>query len=313
MTRIAVLGASSRIAGDLIVSLSRKAGVELALFARAPDDTALSLGRIGVAGPPRVMPYADFGAGEDYSAVFNFVGAGDPARILAMGSDVVELTQRFDALALDYLRGHPRCRYIFASSGAAYGGSFEAPVDEQSRPVFPIAAPGSDDWYGMAKAEAERRHRALPDLPIVDVRIFNYISPTQDLSARSFAMDAIRAIRDGTVLRVSADPMTRDYLHASDFCALIDAVLAAPPANDAIDCYSKAPVERAELLAAFQQAFGLAYEVSPAGAGINATGRKPRYYSLSRRAARYGYAPRLTSRDGVLDAARVMLSASVTS
>ncbi|MBE5528309.1 epimerase [Laribacter hongkongensis] len=308
MRRIAILGASSRIAGDLILWHGRQAGVELHLFVRRPQEMLAWLEQRGIAGQVRVRSYQDFGADDAYFAAINFVGVGDPAKALSMGPDILELTHRFDSLALDYVQRHPCCRYVFMSSGAAYGSRFETPAEEDSFAIFPLNALEKEDWYGMAKAHAECRHRAHSGLPIMDIRIFNYISETQDLSARFLVTDAIRAIRDRTVLMTSADRTVRDYLHARDFCALIDAVLAAPPANDVIDCYSKAPIEKAELLQALQEAFGLRYEVSPTRTEINATGRKPCYYSLNRRASRLGYRPELTSLEGVLEAVRGMLA-----
>jgi nucleoside-diphosphate-sugar epimerase len=310
MRRIAILGASSRIAGDLILWHCRQADIELHLFVRRPQEMLAWLEQRGIAGEIRVRSYKDFGADDAFFAVINFVGVGDPVKALSMGPDHLELTHRFDSLALDYVQRHPRCRYVFISSGAAYGSRFETPAEEESSAVFPLNALGKEDWYGMAKAHAECRHRAHSGLPIMDIRIFNYISETQDLSARFLVTDAIRAIRDRTVLMTSADRTVRDYLHARDFCALIDVVLAAPPANDVIDCYSRAPIEKTELLHALQEAFGLRYEVSSARTGINATGRKPCYYSLNRRAGRFGYAPEFTSLAGVLDAANAMLAAS---
>jgi len=53
------------------------------------------------------------------------------------------------------------------------------------------------------------------------------------------------------------------------------------------------------LLAAMQEKFGLRYEITESS-GINATGVKPHYYSLNTRAADFGYQPRLTSLEGVL-------------
>lgn len=311
MKRIAILGASSRIAGDLILWLARQPGTALHLYVRRPQQMLDWLHQNGIAGQAQVGSYPHFGEGGEYFAVINFVGVGDPARALSMGAEILDLTHRFDSLALEYVQRHPRCRYLFTSSGAAYGSRFESPVDEDSQAAFAINALGSDAWYGMAKAHAECRHRAHPGLQIMDIRIFNYISQTQDLSARFLVTDAIRAIRDRSVLQTSAARTMRDYLHASDFCALVDAVLAAPPTNDVIDCYSKAPIEKTELLQALQAAFGLRYTVSPEQAGVNATGHKPCYYSLNRRASRFGYAPALSSLDGVLDATAALLDAGV--
>jgi len=311
MRHIAILGASSRIAGDLILWQCRQADIELHLFVRRPLDMVAWLDEKGVTGPVRVKSYQDFGDGDAYFAVINFVGVGDPAKALSMGSDILELTHQFDSLALDYVHRHPCCRYVFMSSGAAYGSRFEKPMEEESPATFFLNALGGTDWYGIAKAYAECRHRAYSELPIIDIRIFNYISETLDISARFLVTDAIRAIRDREVLVTSVEKTVRDYLHAGDFCALIDAVLAAPPANDVIDCYSKAPIEKTALLQALQDKFGLCYEVSPTQAVLNATGHKPCYYSLNRRAARFGYAPQRTSLDGVRDAVNAMLAASI--
>lgn len=307
MRRIAILGASSRIAGDYILWKSRQEGVELYLFVRRPQEMRDWLAQRGISCQVRVMSYKDFGAGETYAVVINFVGIGDPAKALALGSDILEVTHRFDSLALDYVQRNSGCRYLFMSSGAAYGRRFETPAQEETQAVFFLNALGKEDWYGMAKAHAECRHRAYAALPIMDIRIFNYISETLDLNARFLVTDAVRAIRDRTVLITSAEHTVRDYVHARDFCALIDAVLAAPPTNDVVDCYSRAPIEKADMLQALQAAHGLRYEISLVPEGINATGRKPCYYSLNRRAGRFGYRPELTSLDGVLEAMRRVL------
>jgi nucleoside-diphosphate-sugar epimerase len=306
--RIAILGASSGIAGDLILWLVRQAGVTLHLFVRRPKQMLDWLRQHSIGDQAQVESYQTFGEGAKYFAVINFVGVGDPIRALSMGAEILDLTYKFDSLALKYVLRHPSCRYIFTSSGAAYGSRFEAPANEKSHATFPLNELGKIDWYGMAKAYAECRHRAHSELPIVDIRIFNYISETQNLSAGFLVTAAIRAIRDQTVLMTSADRAVRDYLHANDFCALIDAILGAPPQNDVIDCYSNAPIEKTDLLSALQEAFGLRYEVLPFQTQINATGYKPCYYSLNRRASEFGYKPKYTSLEGIFAAARVMLA-----
>lgn len=309
MRRIALLGGSSRMAGDLILWYSGEAGIELHLFVRRRQEILEWLKVRGLESRVLVHSYEDFSENDDYFAVINFVGIGDPAKALSMGSEILELTHKFDTLALEYVKSHPQCRYVFMSSGAAYGAQFEVPVIENSPAVFEINNQERRDWYAMAKAYAECRHRAHKTLPIIDVRVFNYISETLDLSARFLVTDAIRAIRDRTVLLTSAEQTKRDYLHARDFCSLLDAILRAPPTNNVIDCYSKAPIEKVELLQALQVEFGLRYEVLTDRTGINATGQKPCYYSLNRRASSFGYEPKFTSLEGVLDAAHAMLAA----
>jgi hypothetical protein len=57
-----------------------------------------------------------------------------------------------------------------------------------------------------------------------------------------------------------------------------------------------------------QKTFGLRYEISEAITSINATGSKPHYYSLNKRAADFGYQPTMTSLDGVLREVKAILS-----
>ncbi len=296
MERIAILGASSRIAQDLILSFARSGHRGLLLYGRDPAALRGWQDAHGLA-----YPVADYGAygQEPHDAVLNFVGVGDPRRAVQMGGAILDVTQTFDDLALRGLREHPQRRYIFLSSGAAYGSGFEAPAGPDTRTAFAPNALQPQDWYAIAKLHAECKHRALPDLAITDLRVFNYFSRYQDLEARFFITDILRAIQAKEVLKTSAGTMVRDYLHPDDFYQLVTRVLAAPPANGALDCYSAAPVDKAALLDAMAARYGLRYEVAPAPAGVNATGAKPHYYSLDRRAAGLGYLPSHTSLDGI--------------
>jgi len=210
-------------------------------------------------------------------------------------------------MVLDYLKTHPACRYLFLSSGAAYGSSFNEPANRDTVAAVAINNLAPHEWYGVAKLYAECRHRAYPELPIIDIRVFNYFSRTQDIAARFLITDILRALRDKTVLKTSPDYIVRDFLHPSDFYGLVSALLAAPPANAAVDCYSRAPIDKPTLLAAMQEKFGLQYEITGAAAGVNATGGKPHYYSLNTRAANFGYQPGLTSLEGILQEMKLKL------
>jgi nucleoside-diphosphate-sugar epimerase len=311
MKSIAILGASSQIAGDLILWLARQSYIELHLFVRNCDAMLDWLAKRSMLGRAKVYSYHNFGRQDLYFSVINFVGAGDPAKILNLGSDFLELTYQYDSLALEYLRDHQSTRYLFISSGAAYGSNFNEPVDEASPAIFALNAYDQSTWYGMAKAHAECRHRARNDLAIMDIRIFNYISENQELAARFLITDIIRSIRDDEVLITSSDQIMRDYLYAQDFCILIDAILNAPPSNDVIDCFSKAPVGKGELLNTLQEVFNLKYSLLVPKAGVGTTGQKPCYYSLNRRASSYGYAPKFTSLEGILKSIHIILENSV--
>ena len=310
--RLAILGATSQIAKDLVQSYAAQSSHELVLYARRPDVVVQWLTRVGLADRYAVADFATFGANEHFDAILNFVGVGDPAQAAAMGATIFDVTLKYDELALDYVRQHPNCRYLFLSSGAAYGASFDAPVDANTKATIAINNLQPQDWYAVAKLHAECRHRSLAHLPIVDIRVFNYFSHTQDMEARFLITDIVRAIRDKTVLKTSAAYMVRDYLHPSDFFGLVSAILAAPATNAVLDCYSKAPIDKTSLLAALQEKFGLNYELVQTAAGVNATGSKPHYYSLNKQAGDFGYQPGMTSLDGILKEVAVRLQPPAT-
>lgn len=300
MTRLAILGASSQIARDLILSAAAAGRYQLILYARDGAAVRDWLAGAGLAGRYPVCDYAAYGELE-HEAVINFVGVGDPARAAAMGGAIFDITLEYDQLVLRELQRHPQRRYLFLSSGAAYGSSFARPADDATEAMIGINALTPQEYYSVAKLHAECRHRALAQLAIVDLRVFNYFSRSQDLAARFFITDILRAIRAGTLLQTSPEPMVRDFLHPDDFYRLVDCVLRAPAQNAALDCYSRAPVDKATLLAAMAQHFGLRYEVlAGLAAPLNATGAKPHYYSLNRRAAQFGYRPAYSSLDCVL-------------
>lgn len=299
MMNIAILGATSQIARDLIISFSAADDIKLHLFSRRPDDVQQWLSYRGLSGHYPVDDFPGF-VKHEYDAVINFVGVGNPAQAAAMGNSIFDVTLHFDRMVLDYLQTRPACRYLFLSSGAAYGSGFSEPANHKTQALVSINSLTPHEWYGVAKMYAECRHRARPDLAIIDIRVFNYFSHTQDLSARFLITDIVRAIRDKQVLITSSDYIVRDFLHPDDFHQLCGALLAAPATNTVVDCYTRAPIDKPNLLAAMQEAFALQYETTEAATSINATGSKPHYYSLNRRAEEFGYKPGMTSLEGIL-------------
>ncbi len=306
MINIAILGATSQIARDLIISFTARREHRLHLFARRPEAVKEWLEIVGLTGRYPASGFPEF-ATQEFDAVINFVGIGNPAQAMAMGNSIFEITLCFDKMVLDYLRTRPACRYLFLSSGAAYGSSFNEPAKRDTPAVVAINNLMPHEWYGVAKLHAECRHRAHPELPIIDIRVFNYFSRTQDISARFLITDILRAVRDKSVLKTSADYIVRDFLHPLDFYQLVSTLLSAPATNAAVDCYSRAPIDKPSLLAAMQEKFGLLFEISDAPASVNATGSKPHYYSLNTHAADFGYQPSLTSLEGIFREAIAIL------
>src|SRR5437879_2028035 len=111
--RIAILGATSQIAKDLVLSFSAQSKHELVLFARRPDAVQCWLASVDLSGRYAVADFETFGMDRQFDALLNFVGVGNPAQAEAMGASIFDVTLKYDEMALSYVRKHPDCRYIF--------------------------------------------------------------------------------------------------------------------------------------------------------------------------------------------------------
>src|SRR5690606_20133400 len=164
-----------------------------------------------------------------------------------------------------------------------------------------------------AKFYAEMRHRALQHLPIIDIRVFNYISRHQDLSSRFLITDMIRAARDSTLFTTTLSNLKRDYLSPADFYGIIAAVLSGPNINAAIDCFTKAPVDKHSLLSSMRLHFDLNYEFTNEHVYTNVTGLKQNYFSENYLAAKlFNYTPKKTALEAVIEEVAALLSREIT-
>ncbi len=296
--RIAILGASSQIAQDLILSFSDNNNHELLLFGRN-----LLILREWASGVNLNLKYQIQGYGKfnnyQYDIIINFIGAGDPVKIQKMGRKVFHITEKFDNLVLDYLNTFPNTKYIFISSGAVYGGGYKNPVTTNTSAIVNINSFTFDNWYALSKLHTEIRHRNLSDLSIVDVRVFNYFSHTQDMNSKFMITDIVRALRSKKVFRTSPYDITRDFIVPSDFHNLIQSIINFKFINTALDCYTMSPISKFDLLSALEKKFQFRYHIDPSIDVVNATGSKVNYYSVNYEAADIGYYPKYSSVDGI--------------
>jgi nucleoside-diphosphate-sugar epimerase len=298
--RVAIFGANSQIAKDLIRSFSSDLNFSLNLFSRRPLEMAAWLKVEEIFQPYLSEDYSNFlKYGEEFDALINFVGSGDPAKTFLMGKNIFDVTKYYDDIAMDYIKCHPKCKYIFISSGAVFGSSFKEPIDEYSQASIALNNPQTQDWYANAKLYAELSHRAYEGLPIVDVRVFNYFSSFQDLSSRFLITEILKSIKENTLLHTTPQNITRDFLHPDDFFNLIKCILKSSPVNNVIDCFTREPTDKLSLLEFFARDYGLNFQFSKESSVINATGNKENYYSLSKEAAKFGYEPCYTSLEGI--------------
>src|SRR5579872_4838849 len=301
---IAILGATSQLAKDFIQQAHKSFQPDFRLYARSPEKIILFQQKENLHYPAFALD--QFGE-EKYSAIINFIGVGDPVRAKTMGADIFDVTLDMDQKVLAYLAENISTTYIFMSSGAVYGTDYLQPVNKNTASYVPINHLQPQNYYSIAKLYAEARHRALPQHNIFDIRIFNYISRTLDLNTRFLITDMINAIRNKTTFETDSQEILRDFLHPSDFCHLIQACLNTPK-NMPIDAYSKAPISKMALLETLRDHFDLKYRLVDSINAVNATGRKPFYYSENRDASQIGYTPQYDSLRGILEEVGVILN-----
>ena len=298
--RIAILGAASQIAQDLILSFSKNKSYNFSLFGRNVALLQKWINSESLSDKYQVQEYSEFANHQKYDVIINFVGIGDPIKAQKIGSDIFQITEQYDDMALNYIKQHKETKYIFMSSGAVYGGSYQKPVNENTVATVDINNLKSTDWYAISKLYAEAKHRSMPELSIVDVRVFNYFSHTQDMNARFLITDIVRAIKNKEVFKTLADNVIRDFITPPDFYRLIQAIIDFKPINTALDCYTKSPISKFDLLSELEREFGLQYNVDKSAKIVNATGAKINYYSVNKAAGVIGYSPAYGSLDGVL-------------
>jgi len=297
--RISILGASSQIAQDLILSFSKNQDHDFLLFSRNVELLEKWINSESLSEKYQAQEYSEFGNHQKYDVIINFVGIGDPVKAQKMGGDIFQITEQYDNMALDYIKHHKNTKYIFMSSGAVFGGDYQEPVNENTLAEIDINSLDSTDWYAIAKLYTEAKHRSLTNLSIVDVRVFNYFSHTQDMDARFLITDIVRAIKNKEVFKTSADNIVRDFITPPDFYCLIQAIIDYDSTNMALDCYTKSPVLKFNLLNRLKDVFGLEYEVEEDINIVNSTGIKLNYYSLNDKANGIGYSSKYSSMIGI--------------
>lgn len=286
--RVAILGASSRIAADFLSGLGVSSDIDATLFAR---DLNRTLELTGIPST-KIFPFSAFDSEKKFDAIVNFVGQSSPETRAASGNSIRAINLKFDNLALAYLKAHSATKYVYLSSGAALGSFFSEPASS----LTPYSRENLDE-YSTAKQESELRHKAALGHNILDLRIFSYFHRTQSQHSKFLLAEIVRSIRSGRVLEVDSNNIWRDFLGADDFSLLIAGALETNLQNVAIDAFSVAPISKFELLDACAAEFKLRYEVKPDVSTLGPSRQK--YYSIARSAG-FNYQPTKSSVENVL-------------
>jgi nucleoside-diphosphate-sugar epimerase len=307
--KIALLGSSSQIAKGLLRNFVLDETNQLFLFTRdiVTHQEWLKSKQLN-SEQCSINSLEDFNDSIKYDLIINFIGIGDPAKALKIGSSIFDITYEYDQRVLDYLLCHNESKYIFISSGVVYGNIFTQPANEDSHAIININSLKSTDWYSMAKIYAEARHRALDQLSITDIRVFNYVSSDIDIDSRFLISDALRAIINNEVLQTNNQNIFRDYIGYEDLYQLIMAIAMQDFVNTAVDCYTREATDKVSILQMLESNFGLRYEVIQSQSGVEAFGPRDNYFSLYKRAESFGYKPAYTSLENISKASEELLS-----
>jgi len=308
MRDIAIVGASSHIAkGLIIMALESGQTARLWLYARSPDKVKSFLVDMGHAEDDRcvVRGISELAGGADI--IINCVGVGNPSGVVRIGAEIRRLTAEYDDLLLGILERHRETLLVALSSGVVYGRDFSCPATAQAEERIAADRLDPADHYAVAKAQSEARHRARPDLSIVDLRVFGYFSRWIDLNAGFLLTDVLAAAKSGTTLTTGPEDVVRDYAHPSDLYSMIGCCAARRPLNTVLDVYSAAPARKSEILGYFGGMYGLQWKTAAGKELTSPTGLKAHYYSLNRKAEGFGYNPKMTSLECIAAESRAIL------
>jgi nucleoside-diphosphate-sugar epimerase len=314
-SKIAILGSTSHIARGLINNFLKHGEFSLYLYTTSPNKVISFLSLIGKNVNDDCVireGYNDFLKRAHYDVVINCIGVGTLNKLKGDFSKYFTVTEEYDNLVISYLRNnHPDTLYISFSSGAVYGRRFSAPVEENTVNSIRVNHITPQDYYAIARLNAEAKHRSFKNLKIVDLRIFSYFSRFVDLNDNYFIVDVMNSILNKKVLVTDNLNIVRDYIHPEDLFSMIRKCIDAGKINEAFDVCSSKPVEKKEILDYFSLEYGLKYEISQAFSYKSPTGSKNIYCSNYNNAVCIGYKPIFSSMDTIKEESKYILTVNV--
>jgi hypothetical protein len=308
--KIAIIGATSHLAKNIIFEFGKNEQYQLQLYARSLENVEAFVDKISYkcAHNLKIYHLNDFGL-YSFDVVINCIGIGNPAKLEENVHEVFGITEYYDNLVIDYLKNKSNTAlYINLSSGAAYGREFNNPVNEFSVANIDINHLTDLDYYGISKLYSETKHRSLYKFNIIDLRIFSFFSRFIDLKSKFLITEILRCLLEGKVFETGSNDLIRDYVSPRDFCNLVKLCIDKHYTNDVFDVYSLSPVSKVEIINWFHDEFGLKYNIIENGSLSSMTGIKSIYHSVNKKAEKINYFPSLTSLASIKEEATKILT-----
>jgi len=305
--KIAILGATSHVAKNLIIGLNREH--MLYLYARSTERVFEFLKNEFISTDQiEVEAINSFSQSGLFDTVVNCIGFGTPDKVRNGGADILLVTELYDNLIIEYLKKYTGTVYINFSSGALFGPACSTAVDKSSEFRLALGDLSSLDAYRVSKLNAETKHRCLSELSIVDLRLFSFFSRYIEVESSYLVTDMLKALLTGSAFETSELDIVRDYIHPNDLSSAVLLCAKTHGINRSFDLYSKAPVKKSEIISQFIKYFGLQVSWVRKMEAKSPTGIKS-YYASNNRDANdiLGYEPVYTSMEVLIEESRAIL------
>lgn len=304
---IAIFGSTGHIGKNLISFFIKNNDFKIFLFSR--DIKKFESLKMIFSDTMSFNTYDDFGKNE-YDVIINCVGISNPNAFEKNSCSIFDTAEFYDTMVLDYLKNFPTTLYINLSSGAVFSGKFDKPVDDSSTYKFDVNEINKGEIYSVSKMYLESKHRSLPDLNIVDLRIFGFFSRFIDVNAGFFMSELLQALKNKSEFVTDKKDFVRDYVNPNDFYDLTKNCIANKKINDVFDVYSKEIISKFQILEECFNKFDLKFKLVEKIESISPTGVKKNYYSLSRKAEKINYSPQFSSLETILNESSLFLENS---
>ena len=304
---IAIFGSTGHMGKNLISFFIKNNDFKVFLFSR--DIKKFESLKMIFSDTMSFNTYDDFGKNE-YDVIINCVGISNPNAFEKNSRSIFDIAEFYDTMVLDYLKNFPTTLYINLSSGAVFSGKFDKPVDDSSTYKFDVNGINKGEMYSISKMYLESKHRSLPDLNIVDLRIFGFFSRFIDVNAGFFMSELLQALKNKSEFVTDKKDFVRDYVNPKDFYDLTKNCIANKKINDVFDVYSKEIISKFQILEECFNKFDLKFKLVEKIESISPTGVKKNYYSLSRKAEKINYSPQFSSLETILNESSLFLENS---